>query len=98
MHSRMQRLGVALRPHLKTAKSADIARLVTQGQAGGVTVSTLAEAEYFRAQWVQGHSVCCRHSAGQTRKGRCIGKVGGRHKTRLGQLGHDKSNLGAFAR
>ena len=37
MHSRMQRLGVALRPHLKTAKSADIARLVTQGQAGGVT-------------------------------------------------------------
>ena len=49
MHSRMQRLGVALRPHLKTAKSADIARLVTQGQAGGVTVSTLAEAEYFRA-------------------------------------------------
>ena len=39
MHSRMQRLGVALRPHLKTAKSADIARLVTQGQAGGVTVS-----------------------------------------------------------
>lgn len=41
--------GVALRPHLKTAKSADVARLATSGEAGGVTVSTLAEAEYFTA-------------------------------------------------
>ncbi|MBM3524806.1 MAG: DSD1 family PLP-dependent enzyme [Alphaproteobacteria bacterium] len=41
------RNGVALRPHLKTAKSAEIAKLATRGQAGGITVSTLAEAEYF---------------------------------------------------
>ena len=41
------RNGVALRPHLKTAKSAEVARLATAGQAGGITVSTLAEAEYF---------------------------------------------------
>ncbi len=39
--------GVALRPHLKTAKSAEVARLATEGEAGGITVSTLAEAEYF---------------------------------------------------
>jgi D-serine deaminase-like pyridoxal phosphate-dependent protein len=39
--------GVALRPHLKTAKSAAVARLATAGEAGGITVSTLAEAEYF---------------------------------------------------
>jgi len=39
--------GVALRPHLKTAKSAEVARLATAGEAGGITVSTLAEAEYF---------------------------------------------------
>lgn len=39
--------GVALRPHLKTAKSAIVARLATTGEAGGITVSTLAEAEYF---------------------------------------------------
>ena len=39
--------GVALRPHLKTAKSAEVARLATRGEAGGITVSTLAEAEYF---------------------------------------------------
>ena len=39
--------GVALRPHLKTAKSAEVAKLATQGESGGITVSTLAEAEYF---------------------------------------------------
>src|SRR5687768_17843922 len=39
--------GVALRPHLKTAKSFEVARLATKGEAGGITVSTLAEAEYF---------------------------------------------------
>jgi D-serine deaminase-like pyridoxal phosphate-dependent protein len=43
----MRKRGVALRPHLKTAKSADVARLATAGEAGGITVSTLAEAEYF---------------------------------------------------
>ena len=43
------RHGVALRPHMKTAKSIDVARLALAGQAGGITVSTLAEAEYFAA-------------------------------------------------
>lgn len=38
---------VPLRPHMKTAKSIDVARLATTGQPGGITVSTLAEAEYF---------------------------------------------------
>jgi D-serine deaminase-like pyridoxal phosphate-dependent protein len=47
MSSKMRRHGVSLRPHLKTAKSADVARLATAGEAGGITVSTLAEAEYF---------------------------------------------------
>jgi D-serine deaminase-like pyridoxal phosphate-dependent protein len=32
---------------MKTAKSVDVARLATAGQPGGITVSTLAEAEYF---------------------------------------------------
>lgn len=41
------RHGIALRPHMKTAKSIDVARLALAGQAGGITVSTLAEAEYF---------------------------------------------------
>ncbi|HTD05671.1 alanine racemase [Undibacterium sp.] len=47
MIQRAKKHGVALRPHLKTAKSADIARLATRGQGGGITVSTLAEVDYF---------------------------------------------------
>ncbi|KPA20302.1 D-threo-3-hydroxyaspartate dehydratase [Shimia sp. SK013] len=42
-----ERLGVSLRPHLKTAKSAEVSRLLTGGTPGPITVSTLAEAEVF---------------------------------------------------
>lgn len=44
MGERMTRLGVRLRPHVKTHKCAEIARLSVRGHFGGVTVSTLAEA------------------------------------------------------
>ena len=47
MSDTVHRHGVTLRPHLKTAKSAEVARMATAGEAGGITVSTLAEAEYF---------------------------------------------------
>jgi D-serine deaminase-like pyridoxal phosphate-dependent protein len=47
MADHMRELGVALRPHLKTAKSAEVARLVQDYGAIGLTVSTVAEAEYF---------------------------------------------------
>ena len=43
---------VPLRPHMKTAKSIDVARLVLPGQPGGITVSTLAEAEYFASHGI----------------------------------------------
>src|SRR6201996_3545163 len=43
----LQPFGVSLRPHLKTAKSIEVARLVMDGAQGPVTVSTLKEAEYF---------------------------------------------------
>ena len=46
------RHGVPLRPHMKTAKSIDVARLAIAGQPGGITVSTLAEAEYFAAHGI----------------------------------------------
>lgn len=49
MSERTRALGVRLRPHLKTAKSCDVARLATAGEFGGITVSTLHEAEYFLA-------------------------------------------------
>ena len=47
MNGRARALGVGLRPHLKTAKSADVARLALAGNPGGITVSTLNEAAYF---------------------------------------------------
>lgn len=47
LRARADRLGVALRPHVKTAKSLDAAALLHDGGPGPVTVSTLAEAEAF---------------------------------------------------
>ncbi len=47
MAAALARHGIPLRPHMKTAKSIDVARLALAGQPGGITVSTLAEAEYF---------------------------------------------------
>ncbi len=44
MQDRLTDLGVALRPHMKTAKSVEVARLI---DARAIAVSTLAEAEYF---------------------------------------------------
>lgn len=44
-------LGGVLRPHVKTHKSADVqAELARAGHCRGITVSTLAEAEYFFEQ------------------------------------------------
>lgn len=45
-------LGVALRPHLKTAKSVAVARRMLPGGNGPATVSTLKEAEEFFAAGV----------------------------------------------
>ncbi|MFJ7151496.1 alanine racemase [Streptomyces sp. NPDC100445] len=53
LRARADRLGVPLRPHVKTAKSLDVAALLHDGVPGPVTVSTLAEAEAFAAA---GHS------------------------------------------
>lgn len=47
MADRATELGVLLRPHLKTPKSIEVARLLLARRARGITVSTLAEAEYF---------------------------------------------------
>ncbi|MFI9251952.1 DSD1 family PLP-dependent enzyme [Streptomyces sp. NPDC053069] len=47
LKDRADALGVTLRPHVKTAKSLDIAALLHPGTPCPVTVSTLAEAEAF---------------------------------------------------
>jgi D-serine deaminase-like pyridoxal phosphate-dependent protein len=50
MHAQLRRLGLNLRPHVKTAKCAEVAALAVAGQSGAITVSTLAEAEFFAAR------------------------------------------------
>lgn len=47
MSDRAEKLGVMLRPHVKTNKSVPIALLSNGGAVGPITVSTLREAEYF---------------------------------------------------
>jgi D-serine deaminase-like pyridoxal phosphate-dependent protein len=47
MQASADRLGVQLRPHLKTMKAARAAELLIASGANGITVSTLKEAGYF---------------------------------------------------
>ncbi|MCH7938469.1 MAG: alanine racemase [Candidatus Marinimicrobia bacterium] len=47
MAIRARRLGVALRPHIKTHKCLEVARLQRESGARGITVSTLTEGEIF---------------------------------------------------
>jgi D-serine deaminase-like pyridoxal phosphate-dependent protein len=49
MRVRMHAHGVQLRPHVKTAKSREVALLASGGEPGPITVSTLKEAEQFAA-------------------------------------------------
>jgi D-serine deaminase-like pyridoxal phosphate-dependent protein len=49
MNARANRLGVRLRPHLKTAKSVEVAALAVDPADPRITVSTLKEADYFAA-------------------------------------------------
>jgi D-serine deaminase-like pyridoxal phosphate-dependent protein len=44
---RARELGVALRPHMKTTKSRQVAQLAIDPDFGGIAVSTLKEAEHF---------------------------------------------------
>ena len=47
MRERCRTLGVRLRPHMKTLKSLDAARVAVDPKFGAIAVSTLREAEYF---------------------------------------------------
>ena len=53
MNAKVRDLGVTLRPHVKTAKSIDVLKVIGDDAAGiPITVSTLAEARYFFAHGV----------------------------------------------
>jgi len=47
INKHLKHLGVGLRPHGKTAKNIDIIKMSLDGHPGGITVSTLKEAEYY---------------------------------------------------
>ena len=49
MSQRVKQFGADLRPHIKTHKCIEVARMQTAGHSGAVTVSTLAEARAFAA-------------------------------------------------
>lgn len=53
LQARMDAFGVMLRPHMKTAKSIDVAARVMAGAGAAITVSTLKEAEEFAAAGVR---------------------------------------------
>jgi len=52
MQRRMDELGVAFRPHVKTSKSMPVVRAQLAAGATGITVSTLKEAEFFFSEGV----------------------------------------------
>jgi len=58
MAKRSKELGVPLRPHLKTPKSAHIAHLLQNAGAQGFNVSTIKEAEYFHAAGIDDLYYC----------------------------------------
>ncbi|MBK8979260.1 MAG: alanine racemase [Planctomycetes bacterium] len=60
MEQRCRALGVAHRPHLKTAKSLDVARQIRSAFAHGATASTVAEVEYYAAGGIRDllYAVC----------------------------------------
>ncbi|MBC8022884.1 MAG: alanine racemase, partial [Burkholderiales bacterium] len=47
LRARLESLGVGFRPHVKTAKSIEVAKRLFPAGRGPITVSTLKEAEYF---------------------------------------------------
>lgn len=53
LKQQLRKLGVNLRPHLKTCKSIDVAQRLLTTPAGPATVSTLKEAEEFAAAGVR---------------------------------------------
>jgi D-serine deaminase-like pyridoxal phosphate-dependent protein len=53
MSAHIRGLGGALRPHVKTAKSIDVVRRALRDTPGGITVSTLKEADYFLAHGIR---------------------------------------------
>lgn len=59
MAKRADRSGVKLRPHVKTHKTAEIARMQAPEADAAITVSTLAEARFFKSAGFQDITYAC---------------------------------------
>lgn len=59
MAKRAEQLGVRLRPHIKTHKTAEIARMQAPGRDAAITVSTLSEAQFFSNAGFQDITYAC---------------------------------------
>jgi D-serine deaminase-like pyridoxal phosphate-dependent protein len=59
MIAKCSSLGVPLRPHMKTMKSIEAARIAIDPVHGGIAVSTLQEAEYFAGHGSRTFSSLC---------------------------------------
>ncbi len=53
LQARMKHHGVDLRPHGKTGKNIDILNMALAGHPGGITVSTVKEAEYYFSHGIE---------------------------------------------
>ncbi|MDP6389826.1 MAG: alanine racemase [Alphaproteobacteria bacterium] len=58
MKARARALGVRLRPHMKIAKTAEIAELAVEEKGRGIAVQTLAEAEFFAQAGYSDITIC----------------------------------------
>ena len=81
MLARAEQRGVALRPHLKTAKSVDVAKLATGGRMSGLTVSTLKEADYFAQAGFDDILVACGTAPGKLNRAAAIRRDTGKRVT-----------------
>lgn len=93
MADRAEALGVPLRPHLKTPKSIDVARLLLARQARGITVSTLAEAEHFAAHGLHDQFYAVPLSPDKVPRVAALMRRG----TTLLCVAHDAQSVDAFA-
>jgi D-serine deaminase-like pyridoxal phosphate-dependent protein len=76
LSNRLAPFGVVLRPHLKTAKSIDVARRVFPGGIGPITVSTLAEAEYFAGHGFRDITYAVGLAPGKAERALCLRQDG----------------------
>src|ERR1043166_3608342 len=84
MSARMRGFGVRLRPHVKTHKCAEVARIQTEGHDGGITVSTLAEARAFAARGFRDITYAVPVEPGKFEEGIELARARGRPAPRAG--------------